>query len=240
MQKTIGELVAEKPGRSRVFEEHRIDYCCGGHLTIDQACQKKNLDPAKIEAQLLAYDQVKDNAEKDWSSETELSPIIDHILKIYHEPMAEDFERLSFLTQKVARVHGDVHPELHEVEEVWTLLRAELEPHLMKEERVLFPMMRQLDEAKSRGDVPQFHCGTVQNPMRQMEQEHEEAGAMLARLRELTADYKAPASACNSYRALFDGLENFEAELHKHIHLENYVLHPLARKIEASLSASPV
>ena len=239
MEKTIGELVAEKPGRSRVFEQYRIDYCCGGHLTIDQACAKKKVDPAEIKERLTDYDKQRDTQEKDWSRETELSPVIDHILKVYHEPMAADFERLSFLSQKVARVHGDAHPELLEVESVWNQLRAELEPNLMKEERVLFPMMRELvASARDQGNLPAFHCGTVQNPMRQMEHEHEEAGAMLARLRELTGGYVPPLSACNSYRALFEGLQNFESELHKHIHLENYVLHPLARKIEASLSAS--
>jgi regulator of cell morphogenesis and NO signaling len=137
------------------------------------------------------------------------------------------------MTEKVSRVHGDKEPRLLQVREAFVALKAELEPHMMKEERILFPIVRQLEAS---ADRPEIHCGSVANPIRQMEHEHDQAGNALAILREATDDFVPPEWACNTYRAMLDSLEKLEADMHQHIHKENNVLFPKAIELEAVCS----
>ncbi|HLV82123.1 MAG TPA: hemerythrin domain-containing protein, partial [Chthonomonadaceae bacterium] len=149
--------------------------------------------------------------------------------------LREALPRLSVLTEKVAGAHGASDPRLKELAGVFAALRAELEMHTLKEEKVLFPLCRQLDTA---GERPAFHCGTVQNPIRVMIAEHEDAGEALAEIRRLTGDFTAPATACNTYRAMLQALEALESDLHLHIHKENNILFPRAVAAEACLQSS--
>jgi regulator of cell morphogenesis and NO signaling len=159
--------------------------------------------------------------------------LVDHIESTHHRYLHEELPRLAALTQKVVGVHGGRHPELREVEATYAELQADLEPHLMKEERVLFPMIRELAESRT---LPSFHCGSISNPISMMLLEHDRAGELLAALRELTDGYQPPADGCASYRALYTGLEELEADTHLHVHKENNILFPAVVALEDELS----
>jgi regulator of cell morphogenesis and NO signaling len=150
--------------------------------------------------------------------------------------MREQLPRLQDLLAKVLKAHGPKHGTmLNPLQGTYNSLRQEIEQHLMKEEQVLFPYIRQIDEAASRGKpAPEMHCGSVQNPIRQMEHEHDNAGNALSRMRQLTDNYTLPGDACNTFRALYDGLQALEDDLHQHIHLENNILFPKAIKLECA------
>jgi regulator of cell morphogenesis and NO signaling len=230
---TVGEWVVDRPSRSRLLEKLGIDYCCGGKQPLAQACEAKGLDPDKvIEALIREGDTAADLGEPDWS-QAPLSELCDHIVDTHHAFLNAELPRLQAIVTKVASVHGERHPEMADVRGVFENLKAELESHMDKEEQVLFPMVRQLERATER---PTFHCGSVGNPIRVMEHEHDGAGNALAALRQLTKDYSTPADACNTWRAMADGLRQLEQDLHVHIHKENNILFPRALRVEQGLS----
>lgn len=164
-----------------------------------------------------------------------LSELADHIEQTHHVYLRSEFPRLDEVTQKVASVHGDKDPRLHQVRDTFLALAGELSNHMMKEEQILFPMLRQLAASD---ETPRFHCGMLANPIGQMEMEHEQADSALVRLRELTDGFAIPDWACNSYRDLLDALEHFEQDLHEHIHKENNVLFPRALEMEQRKNAT--
>jgi len=233
LEQTVGQLVANRPSRSRVFEAFGIDYCCGGKRRLGEACQAVGADPGEVVGALKASEEgAGGETETDWTKET-MSDLVDHIISTHHFYLRVELPRLAGMTEKVAAVHGQNHPELVECREVFAGLRAELESHMGKEEQVLFPMIKTLELATSR---PEFHCGSVRNPITMMEHEHDDAGRALARLRALTGGFTPPEDACNTYRACLDGLAQLEADLHRHIHKENNILFPRASKREADLA----
>ncbi len=233
---TVGQLVAQKPGLSRVFEKHSIDFCCGGGVTIEEACLRKNIDPAPVYRDMAEELKEKQENQTDWTKVRDLTEIINFILEEYHTNLKSELERLDFLARKVARVHGSRHPELLSIEKIWSSLRLELLVHLDKEEQVLFPMMTQIESAVKNNSEPEYlQCETVINPIHQMEFEHESVGTSLFELKRLSDSFRFPDDACNSFRALYDGLQQFSQDLHRHIHLENFVLHPLAADYEIRL-----
>ena len=226
---TIGSIVSERPSRARVFEKLNIDYCCGGKVSLARACEKRGIDTNEVLKQIEAIDAsgASDNlVDADAMSLTDLA---DHIEHTHHAYLREELPRLDFMTEKVSRVHGDNEPRLLQVREAFVALKAELEPHMMKEERVLFPMIRELEASQAK---PEFHCGSVANPIRQMEHEHDHAGDALAIIRAATDDFVPPPWACNTYRAMLDALEHLEADMHQHVHKENNVLFPKAIAME--------
>jgi regulator of cell morphogenesis and NO signaling len=230
----IGELVANQPGRAQVFERFGLDYCCGGRQPLEAACAEKRVRLEDVLKSLHEADLQPSSSERDWS-EGPAAELIDHIISTHHAYLRTELPRLADLFVKVARVHGARHPEVGDCNEVFNGLRAELESHMFKEEQILFPMIREMEEARSTGGV---HCGTVQNPIRVMEMEHDHAGDALARLRAQTNGYAPPADACASFHALLDGLSRLEADLHRHIHKENNILFPKAVRLEAELCAA--
>ena len=219
---TVGSLVLERPALSRVFSRHGIDYCCGGKQTLAQVCARLGLDPVMLLAELETEGANEPGPVVDWRLAS-LAELTAHIVATYHEPLRPELVRLAALVDKVARVHGPEHPELVQVAGIFHAFRAEMEPHMDKEEQVLFPLIREI-EAGTAGP----RAGMVPMPIHVMESEHESAGQALASMRELTAGYSLPESACNSYRALFSGLAELEGETHAHVHLENNVLFPRA------------
>lgn len=232
-QAAVGQLVRERPARARVFERFGIDYCCGGRRPLDQACRERQLDLGLVLDALNELDPHAHGADAaDWST-APMGELADHIEATHHAYLRRELPRLAGLLEKVVAAHGDRHPELWDVRMVFAGLKAELENHMLKEERILFPMVRQLERAAT---LPRFHCGSVGNPIVVMEHEHDAAGAALASLRSLTDGYTPPAGACNTYRALLDGLAELEADLHLHIHKENNILFPRARDAEAALA----
>ncbi len=226
---TVGEWVVDRPSRSRVFETLGIDYCCGGKRPLTDACGDKGLATDEVVEALLQEDAPQDS--RDWSAAA-LTDLCDHIEATHHAYLRTEIPRLSALTAKVGQVHGPKHPEMVEVARIFSSLGDELTSHMAKEEQVLFPMIRELDQASSR---PVFHCGSIANPIRMMEYEHDGAGDGLAQLRRLTNDYTCPPDGCNTWRAMCDGLQQFEADLHQHIHKENNILFPRSLQLESSL-----
>lgn len=222
LDNTVGSIVRDHPALSRLFEHAKVDYCCGGQKTLDEACRQRGIDPQQFLAQLADY-ATSEIAPEANVTELSLTELADHIERIHHAYLHEELPRLEKMVTKVAAVHGEKEPRLTQIKDIFLALSAELAAHLMKEEQVLFPLIRQLEVSNT---LPHFHCGTVVNPISRMEFEHDEAGAALAQLRQLTDDFTPPEWACNTYRTLFDALLTFEQDMHQHIHKENNVLFP--------------
>lgn len=233
--KTVREFALAIPSATKVFEKLGIDYCCGGGKKLGEACVQAKLPVDQVLRQLEQAESsrlARSESGPDWSAQP-LADLIDHIVKKHHAYVQSEIPRLSALAEKVAGKHGPTHPETAKVNELFETLADELTMHLMKEEQILFPYIIRMEEAileKAPVLPPPF--GTVQNPVRMMVSEHDSAGTILRELRAVTADYKAPEDACTSYRTLYNGLLEFEADLHQHIHLENNVLFPRAVAME--------
>jgi regulator of cell morphogenesis and NO signaling len=236
-QTTVGDLVKERPQRSRIFEELQIDYCCGGGESLADACGKRGLDPQAVLRQIEESDSQPAAGEPELvdADAMSLTELVDHIEQTHHQYMKSELPRLDAMTQKVHEVHGESDVRLADVRRAFAGLYEEISNHLMKEEQILFPMIRQLESST---DLPAFHCGSVANPIRQMEFEHDNAGNALAVMHESTDGYQPPEWACNTYRAMLDGLKQLEWDLHQHIHKENNVLFPNAIRLESERRTS--
>jgi regulator of cell morphogenesis and NO signaling len=228
----IGQLVTERPSRARLFERLGIDYCCDGRAPLGQACTEKGLDVEEVLRSIASADLEETQEDAFDAAGATMGALADHIVAVHHGYLRRELPRLAGLLEKVVGAHGERHPELRAVQEIFTSLKEELEEHIVKEEMVLFPIVKQLEKATS---LPGFHCGSVGNPIHVMEHEHRDAGTCLTRLRELTGGYKVPPDSCNTYRALLDGLAHLEGDLHRHIHKENEILFPRALAAEAAL-----
>ncbi|MDZ7679823.1 MAG: iron-sulfur cluster repair di-iron protein [Acidimicrobiales bacterium] len=232
-QTTLGELVTRRPALAPLLDQLGLDYCCGGQRTLDAAAQEAGVGLDPLIEQLSTVDEPE--APVEWA---ELGPgeLVDHLEATHHAYLDDALPRLEALAVKVAGVHGERHPELGNVERLVHELRADLEPHLRKEEQVLFPMIRELTSAVA---PPQFHCGTLANPISVMLAEHDRAGELLAELRTTAADYVVPDDGCASYQALYAGLDELEADTHLHVHKENNLLFPAVLDAERRLAATP-
>jgi regulator of cell morphogenesis and NO signaling len=231
---TVGELVAKDYRKAQVFKKYGIDFCCGGKKSLKQVCEEKGINPETVESELNAMPETGSAAARGNEYEKwDLGFLGDYIVNVHHTYVREAIPTLYEYTTKVARVHGGRHPEVVEVAKHFVNIANELEAHMPKEERVLFPFIKQMVEAKKSGvkiDRPAF--GSIQNPINMMEMEHEAAGGELEAIRNLTNDYTLPADACATYRVMFSKLQEFEEDLHRHIHLENNVLFPKALELE--------
>lgn len=223
--RTVGELVTERPANSRIFEEYGIDYCCGGKQSISEACAKNGISADEVLRKLDEADTAGSQEDATDYASMELDDLVEHIVSTHHAYLRRELPRLQEMSKKVARVHGEKDDRLGELEGVVRALAEELLMHMMKEEHVLFPLICQLAQT---GTLPDMHCGTLENPIRAMEADHEIVGNALESMRRLTDDHTPPDWACNTYRALLDGLQDLELDLHQHIHKENNILFPRA------------
>ncbi|HYI93068.1 MAG TPA: iron-sulfur cluster repair di-iron protein [Bryobacteraceae bacterium] len=232
---TIRDIAANSLAAVRVFEKFGIDYCCGGKRQLADVCREKGYDTEAIQTELDAAMSASAELERDWSS-ARLSDLIEHIVGMHHEYLRRELPAIEQRLEKVYRVYNQRYgPTLTGLPEVVGALKAELETHLLKEERVLFPAIAAFETAVSSGrPLPPTPFGTVANPIHTMENEHETAGQALSRIREITGDFAVPEYACVTYSALMSGLDELERDLHMHIHLENNILFPRAEKLEAS------
>jgi len=231
--KTVRDLVVEVPGATRVFEKAGIDYCCGGQRSLADACASAGVT---VEEMMNSLELVKSSpapAEDSKFLNATLAELIEHIVAKHHVFTKTELQRLRALVDKVHSVHGENHPELTQIRSLFQNLSSELEPHMLKEEMVLFPYIVRLEAASQhQQSVSPPPFVTVANPVRMMMLEHEAAGDLLERIRKLTNDYTVPPDACISYKTLYEALAELEKDLHQHIHLENNILFPRAVGME--------
>lgn len=234
---SVGAWVTEYPATSRVFEQHRIDYCCDGGRPLIEACAKGAVDVQTVLGELndvISKAALEDAADGNVSSMS-LTELCDSIVATHHEYLKRELPRLTQLVDKVVRVHGGHHEWLHRLGTSFQQLRDELNPHMLKEEQILFPALRTIEQSQ---EVPAFPFGSVDNPIHMMEHEHDVAGQALKAIREASSDFTLPDGGCNTFRAMLDGLRELEGDLHRHIHKENNVLFPRASKLAAKLSGA--
>lgn len=235
VEKTVREIAADNPAATRVFEKLGIDYCCGGNKSLQEACTTANLSVDEVLDWLQGAEQASRVGlpNRNWQNEP-LAELVAHIKQTHHKYTREEIARLRPLFAKVCSVHGKNHSELESMRGILHGLSEELTMHMMKEELMLFPYIVRMEEAVIQQEPilpPPF--GTVQTPVAKMEHEHDDAGEALRALREASGGYKPPADACISYQTLYRAMEQFEADLHQHIHLENNILFPRAIEMEA-------
>ena len=218
----VKDIVNELPKTSDVFKSYRIDFCCGGNIPLSEAAAQGNLNIDSILEDLKAVYEKNESKETDlevWTN-SDSNTIIDHVIANYHRATEEEFKMLSPYVTKVSRVHGDNHPELLKVYELYHEFKKEMLEHMAKEEEIVFPIIRKLAD------------GTIENRdeainmIVELEKEHDHAGAILKELREITGDFTPPLDACGTYRLVYSRLEELEGLTFMHVHLENNILFP--------------
>ncbi len=226
----VADIAAHHPRSIEVFERHGIDFCCGGRRALGEACREHGVAVEAVAAEIAAAATLEVPEDRVFT-DAPLGDLLDHIVFRYHTALREDLPRLGRMADKVAEVHGSRHPELRELADVYRELRNELTPHLVTEEERVFPAVRRIAEHGA-------EAADVQAALHALEEDHDRAGAALARLRGLSGGFAVPEDGCTTYRALYEGLERFERELHEHVHLENNVLFPRVVSLQARAEGS--
>lgn len=232
---TIGELAAKDYRKVEVFRKFGLDFCCGGNKSLEEACKEKGIDADEVGKALSAVDNSNKDAQHDFDS-WDLGFLSDYIINTHHKYVNDSLPMLYEFSDKVARVHGDHHPEVVEIARLFNDVAEELRMHMNKEESILFPYIKKLATAKKEGQTvepPPF--GSVENPIRMMEAEHDSCGDNMKRMREISSSFTPPEGACASYRTLYGKLDEFERDLTQHLHLENNILFPKSIKLEKEL-----
>jgi regulator of cell morphogenesis and NO signaling len=234
-EETLGQIAAKDLRKAQIFKKYGLDFCCGGKKTVKEACSEKGLDVTKVEHELQQADKnfsTRPLPYNDWN----LDFLADYIVNTHHSYIKKSLPDIRSYAAKVAQVHGSFHPELRSIHQLVESIYAELSAHLEKEEKILFPFIRELVMLSASGQAPAFsHAGTLQSPISVMETEHEIAGKNLEEIRVLSNNYTLPEDACASYSLLYRMLDEFENDLHVHVHLENNILFPKALAIEKKL-----
>lgn len=231
----IGDIVSENFKTAAVFSKYGLDFCCGGQVTIEKAADRKGINKENLLQDIKQVLKEGANEQIDFNS-WPADLITSYIIKTHHRFVREKTPILTAFLDKLCKVHGNSHPELHEINILFGECAAELGQHMVKEEGVLFPAIEAMEESKTNNKPytkPPF--GSIQNPINMMMHEHEGEGQRFEKIAELTNNYTAPADACSTYRVTFDMLAEFEQDLHKHIHLENNILFPKSIKMEETL-----
>lgn len=236
----VAEIATGNPATIRIFQRYGIDFCCGGKRPLGEVCAEKQMTFGELRTAL--EDAGSAGAAELPGANAPLSDLVRFIVGKYHTDLREELPRLGQMAAKVLDVHGAKHPEvLPELAAAFRELRQELESHMMKEERVLFPYVERLEAlAGSDQGLPASPFGSIQAPIGMMEHEHDVAASLLGRMREVTGGYTPPVDACNTFRGLYHGLSELERDLHEHIHLENNVVFPRATRLEEELKARVV
>ena len=232
---TVAEIATGAPATIRIFQDHQIDYCCGGKIPLAQACTARGLD---VDALLLELKAAVAPASREpvWANET-LTALVGHIQARYHEPLRAELPRLEAMLDKVVSRHGNHLPDtLLPLQRAFKELQTELLVHMAKEDRVLFPFIVKLEAG---GEVPAAGAPNwIQSPIAAMEADHEEAGRALAFIRDVTGSFAPPEWACPTFRGLYYGLSQLEADMHVHVHLENNILFPRAARLSERRGAT--
>jgi regulator of cell morphogenesis and NO signaling len=233
----VGALALKDPRIRKVLEEIGIDTCCGGAKPLRTAAADSGVSMDRlltaIEESLCSASEHDPVSNRKWQ-DAPLVELVNHIEEVHHAFLRKYLPRISEKIDKVMNAHAAKHGDmLRTLQRIFTGLREEIEPHLSKEEIVLFPYIRELSQCMDTGkDVPSIHCGSVAHPIRQMVHEHEKAGEALAILRKETGNYMLPGDACPTFTVLYEELQTLEADLHEHIFLENNILFPRVLEME--------
>ncbi len=235
--KTVREAAVTIPNATRVFEQAKIDYCCGGDQLLGAACAKAGVDLQMLEQMLATSIEPTASPGIEFQN-LSVAELVQYILDKHHVYTRNEMARLEGLVEKVVAAHGANHSELLSIRDLLQQLFTELKGHMFKEEQILFPFIVELEQSVTqRRPMPFAPFGTVNNPIRMMMFEHDNAGEILRELRKLSSDYKTPDDACLSYKTFYEALELFEQDLHQHIHLENNLLFPKAAKLEGAATS---
>jgi len=236
LQKPIGQYVADDFRTAAIFSKYKIDFCCNGNRTVAEACNKKGIDSTILMDEINTVLNNKRGETIDYKS-WPLDLLVEYIEKKHHRYVEEKIPVLRQFLDKLCRVHGERHPELFKINELFTASAGELASHMKKEELILFPFVKKMVKAKlENGAIQSPQFGTVENPITMMMEEHDNEGQRFRDIAELTDNYNPPADACNTYKVTYAMLDEFEKDLHLHIHLENNILFPEAIKLEQQFS----
>ncbi len=233
-KKTIGEIVAEDYRTAQIFKNHNIDFCCKGNRSIREACEPKNMNPEAVMREIEALQRQTKEEVSDFQS-WPLDLLADYIEKKHHRYVEEQIPVLKAYLEKLCRVHGTRHNELFEITEQFKACGGELAAHMKKEELVLFPFIRKMARTLPGQEINQPYFGTVENPIQMMMHEHNTEGDRFRKISGLSGGYNPPADACGTYRVTYALLQEFEEDLHLHIHLENNILFPKSLSLEKEL-----
>lgn len=240
LEQTVREIAIKQPASVRVFESLGIDYCCGGQRSLREACERASVSPDEVLNRISAAESEASTPAGDWT-DASVAELTRHIVDDHHGYIRRESPRLISMCARVVERHGAAHPEVKSVQELFQALADELSLHMMKEENMVFPYLVQMEAAlRERRPVPPAMFGSVEMPISRMLADHDDAGALTARIRALSGGFAAPADACPTYRALYQGLEDFERDLHQRIHLENNILFPRALEMERKEGAYAV
>lgn len=228
----IGELVAQDYRMAQIFKDHKIDFCCNGNRSLSDVCEKKNISIDQLVEKLENVASQKDQENINFEA-WPLDLLADYIQKTHHRYVEKQSLVLKVYLDKLCKVHGNQHPELHEIKALFNDSTKELAAHMKKEELILFPFIKKMNTAKdTQQEMPKAAFETVENPIEMMMHDHDAEGERFRKIAELSDDYTPPKDACQTYRVTFSLLEEFENDLHKHIHLENNMLFPKAIALE--------
>jgi len=230
-KKTIGEIVAEDYRTAKIFEDHGIDFCCGGKTTLSAICMEKGIDVASITEELEAAKSNPVERSQNFAS-WELSFLIGYIINVHHTYIKENTGQIAAYSHKIAEVHGAHHPEVIEIAAIFDKMATDLTIHLQEEEETFFPAVKRVDMDKKTGATPAASdLETIKNSLVKLSKEHEEVGDAIHKIRYLAGGYAIPGDVCNTFMVTYQKLKEFEDDLHKHVHLENNILFPKAAQL---------
>jgi regulator of cell morphogenesis and NO signaling len=233
---TVGEIVANNFRASEIFKKYKIDFCCGGNKSLKDVCIENALDFSSILREIESCEPGV-VSEKNNFNEWEPAVLADYIVNTHHYYVHSTMPEILDYTQKIAKVHGKVHPETIEIADLFILIMEDMISHMEKEEKILFPFVKKLSNAKLTGVLPQSLFGAVTNPVRMMVQEHEAVGDIIKRIITLSNNFIPPVDACNTFKIAYAKLKEFTDDLFQHMHLENNILFPKVLELENTLSA---
>jgi regulator of cell morphogenesis and NO signaling len=229
---SIGEVVKLNFKTAELFQANNIDFCCGGNSSIADACNQAGIDPEQLIKQLEAL-TAREDPDSEYINNLGLDELSTYIIKRHHTYVRNSIPPLIKNLEKICQVHGEHHPELYTIRELFTKTAGNLTMHMQKEEMVLFPYIQRLASAqRENAPVPEAHFGSVSNPIGMMIEEHRAEGERFDEISKLSKDYQLPDDACTTYEVTYKQLRDFENDLHRHIHLENNVLFPKAIELE--------
>jgi len=231
MTKSLAQIVNNNHRAAMVFEKYHLDFCCKGKRSLQEACTEKELKIEEVISELQTTEQVNSSSSDVDYNRLSLAQLSEYIVLIHHSFVKKESPAILGYLQKVASKHGDRHPEMIKVLQLFTAVKEEMEHHMQKEELVLFPRIKEVEKIVNEGKEIIINHTYLLSPINMMEQEHDHAGSLLAEIRNLTDNFTPPVDACTTYRLIYAALEAFELDLHRHVHLENNILFPKALKL---------